>query len=95
MPVPVRRLQGQRRLGWPAVGLELGELSLGFHHQTNGFAHRSCAASGQQHSTEEASLKGLHVHIGLIRFDHQHRFTALNAVAGLLQPLNDLPLSHR
>ena len=83
-----RRRSGRR------LGLHLGDLSLGLHDQPDRFTHRRGATGGHQHGGQKALVERLHIHVGLIGLDHQHRFTALDLVAGFLEPLHDLALRH-
>jgi hypothetical protein len=75
--------------------LQFQNFSFCFHHQADRFTHRGSATCWQQHCPKETRLKRLHIHIGLIRFHHQHRFTSFHPIAWLLEPFHDLPLSHR
>ena len=71
-----------------------GDFGLAVHDQADGLSHRSGAAGRHQHRRQEAPMEGLHIHVGLVRFHHQHRLASLHPLAGLLEPLHDLALRH-
>ena len=94
---------GGRRRGWQrscgggggGLGLNASDFRLRFHNQTNRFAHRRRAPRRHQHRRQEALVKRLHIHIGLIGLHHQHRLAPAHPVARFFEPLHDLALRHR
>ena len=83
-----------RRRGGRHLGLHAGDLGLGLHDQPDRFTHRRGATGGHQHGGQKTLVERLHIHVGLVGLDHQHRLTALDLVAGFLEPLHDLALRH-
>ena len=85
---------GRRSRSAGGLGLHVGDLSLGFDNQTDGFAHRCCAASRHQDRCEVAVLERLNVHVRFVGLNDKNRLAPSHLVSGLFQPLHDLPLRH-
>ena len=93
----VTSVPSRRMAAWPrgGTGGDRADIVGGIGDDPDHVAHRHLTPLPDHDLAQNASAKGLDLHVGLVRLDLRDDVTALDSIAFLLEPLDDLPRFHR